>query len=508
MPDALSRAQILADEEGTIRKDPGGRLRIALLYPNEYAVGMSNLGFQTLYRLLNARDDVCCERAFFDSRLPVRAGLRTLESNTPLGAMDVVAFSISYELDYPGLPRMLRQGGIEPLAAQRDGPFVVAGGATMSYNPEPVAPFLDAVLVGEAEGVLDAMVEAFQHRDRQAVNASLKAIPGIYLPARGSLPTARIALGNLDHVPAYTRVFTPHTEFGHMGLVEVGRGCPYACLFCVASHVYRPARWRSPSVLIPVIEDQLDYRRRIGLVGASVTDHPHILDLCDEILRRGGQPSPASMRADALTDELLTLLVQGGVQSITLAPEAGREPLRRRVGKRLSDEALFAAGERAARAGIRRMKLYFIVGLPEETEDDVHAIPTLALALARETGMHVSLGCSALVPKPGTPFARRAMAPERDIKRKLSAIGRELRGRAEMTHESARWSFWQAVLARGGRELAPALLAIADGKDTPGAWADAFRQLGIDPSPYALAEIPRDAPVPWAHIGSAGCLQL
>jgi len=496
---------VLADEVGTIRKDPGGKLRVALLYPNTYAVGMSNLGFQTVYRLLNAREDVVCERAFLPEAIGPDTTVRTLESDWPLSEMDVVAFSVSYELDYVHIPRLLRLGGVEPFAAQRQGPLVIAGGATISYNPEPLAPFLDAAVIGEAEEVLTPLVDALQVAVREESLQALAAIPGVYLPADGPAPVARLAVRDLNITPIYNQIFTEHTEFGHMALVEVSRGCPYGCLFCVASHVYRPARWRDLDTLLPSFARGLEQRKRIGLIGASVTDHPQIVPICEEILRRGGQPSPASMRADALTDELLALLATGEVRSITLAPETGCEPLRRRVGKKLSDESLFAAAERAHRAGIPQLKLYFIVGLPGETPDDVAAIPELALRLAKETGMRVSLGCSAFVPKPGTPFARQPMAPEREVRKKLEVIRRGLRGRMEFTHESTRWAFWQAVLARGGRELAAPLAAIAEGKDTPPAWDAAFREHGLNPDQYATALIPSDAPVPWQHIGARGC---
>ena len=235
-------------------------MRVALLYPNRYEVGMSNLGFQTLYRLLNAREDVVCERAFLPEVIRPQTVLRTLESDYRLSEMDVIAFSVSFELDYVNIPRMLRLGGVEPFAAQRHGPLVLAGGATVSYNPEPIAPFLDIAVIGEAEEVLDPLVEALHGANEAAVHAALAALPGVYLPADGASPTARLAVRDLDVVPIYNQIFTEHTEFGGMALVEVARGCPYGCFFCIASHVYRPARWRSLDALLPPIERGLQYR--------------------------------------------------------------------------------------------------------------------------------------------------------------------------------------------------------------------------------------------------------
>ena len=499
MATALTRAELLRDEVGTIRKDPGGKLRIALLYPHSYAVGMSNLGLQTIYRLFNAQADVVCERAFLPD--PGSTTIRTLESGSALGDMDVVAFSVSFELDYPHIPRMLRLAGIEPFAAQRRGPLVIAGGATVCYNPEPIAPFLDAAVIGEADELIPALAEALRAAVGSGSLEALAALPGVYVPARGTAPVERLIVRAVDAAPTYTQVFTPHTEFGAMGLLQVGRGCPYGCHFCVASHVFRPVRWRSLAALQDTLAHLLPFRRRIGLIGASVTDHPAILPLCEEILRQGGEPSPASMRADALTPELLALLARGNVRTITLAPEAGRESLRRATGKRLTDASLFTAAAEIARAGISQLKLYFIVGLPGETEEDVLAIPALATQLAQVSGLRVSVGCSALVPKPGTPYARQSMAAERDIRRKFTLIRRGLPWQMEFNSESARWAYWQAVLARGGREIAPALALLADRDASPSEWSAAFQACNLDADAYALRAIPADAPLAWGHIG-------
>ncbi len=489
MKKLFTRAELLRDEVGAFDREVAGRKRVALCYPHSYAVGMANLGFQTIYRLLNEREDVVCERVFLNSGTPGR----TFESDTPLGEMDVIAFSISFELDYPNVLRVLRAAGITPYAADRRGPLVIAGGATMSYNPEPLAPFLDAVLVGEAEEALGPLFDAL------LAGRSPEGLPGVYVPAAPG-PVTRQRVDDLSVHQAFTQVYSPHCEFGNMTLIEVGRGCPYGCRFCVASHCYRPARWRSIESMLPVIERGLLQRKRVGLIGASVTDHPQIIPLCEEILRLGGEPSPASMRADALTPELLALLAAGGTRSVTLAPETGREELRRNVGKQMTDESLFAAVNRACAAGINHVKLYFIIGLPGETEEDVAAIPELALRLAKETGARVSLGCSAFVAKPGTPFARAAMAPEKENRRKLTSITRALRGRLDYTHESARWAAWQGVLARGDRRLAPALLDISAAPDTPAAWRTAFREHDIDPEWYTTREIGGGEELVWGWI--------
>ena len=238
------------------------------------------------------------------------------------------------------------------------------------------------------------------------------------------------------------------------------------------------------------------------MIGASVTDHPEILEICEKILAHGGQPSPASMRADALSNELLALLNRAEIRSITLAPEAGREELRRQVGKQLSDNSLISAAIRTKQAGIRQLKLYFIAGLPGEQDEDIEAIASLVKLLQKESGLRISLGCSSFVPKPGTPFSHRAMAPVMQIKKKFATISRLLHGTAEFHHESARWAYWQAVLARGSRDIAPALMRIALKEDSPALWKEAFSSLSINTDHFALREIPRDETTPWQHIGA------
>jgi radical SAM superfamily enzyme YgiQ (UPF0313 family) len=246
-----------------------------------------------------------------------------------------------------------------------------------------------------------------------------------------------------------------------MGLIEIGRGCPYGCRFCVASHCFRPARWRSFNALMPAISEMSQYKKKIGLVGASVTDHPQILQICERLLSMGLSPSPASMRADALTMDLLELLVRGGTRSITLAPEAGNESLRRKAGKTVTDDALISACIRAKQAGINSVKMYFIVGLPGENDDDIRDIATLTQKIMKESGMRLSAGCSIFIPKPGTPWANEKMVSISDAKKKLSLLKSEIHG-VTLTTENPREAEMQGILSSGGTEISNNIIKIAN----------------------------------------------
>jgi radical SAM superfamily enzyme YgiQ (UPF0313 family) len=230
-----------------------------------------------------------------------------------------------------------------------------------------------------------------------------------------------------------------------------------------------------------------------------VTDHPEITALCESILALGGSPSPASMRADTLTDELLALLARGGTRSVTLAPEAGTEALRATAGKRVGDDAIVAAAARAKCAGISRVKLYFMVGMPEETDADVQAIAPLVARVAHEAGVRVSVGVSVFVPKPGTPWERAPALAEREARRRLRVVRGALRRTVEMTSESPRWSWWQAALSRGGREMAVGLERLAERGDTATDWDEAFADVR-PAAERAVAGFAPDEPLPWGHI--------
>ncbi|MGQ9457347.1 MAG: B12-binding domain-containing radical SAM protein [Anaerolineae bacterium] len=548
-PRAQAR-RLLAGERGAVRKEWGGRLPIALVYPNRYAVGMGSLAIHLLYKRLNERPDVVCERVFpaLNGRGPgksddLEAGKETrlqqvglslsLESQRPLGEFPVAAFSVAYELDYPHVVGMLRSAGIPLRAEEREAgdPIVVAGGMAVTANPEPLAPFLDAVVLGDAEPVLDPLVEALkevQGAPRPEVWERLDSIPGVYVPAlyevaygedgrlvrlayRGQvwegvgrpLPGVvwRAVYQPTAPEPACTVIFSDRAEFGNLFLLEVARGCQHGCAFCLAGYAARPVRYWDVEVLLERAREGLRHREGVGLVGSAVSDHPQMDRLVLALREMGARVSVSSWRADALSEVLLQALAASGARSITLAPETGTERLRRRIGKGIPDAAFQRAAELAGRLGFRQIKLYFMVGLPGETEEDIAAIGTLSEAVAKWSGLQVVASLSPFVPKAQTPLERESMLQLEVLEPRLRWLVRDLARRGvQVRAESAAWAQVQAALARGNRTLALALGAVE--RYTLRGWHAALERVGVEVAP-ALAGI-AEGTLPWAHIGGSG----
>jgi radical SAM superfamily enzyme YgiQ (UPF0313 family) len=521
-------------ERGAIHKGPGGRVQVALVYPNTYRVGMANLGVHAVYRLLNADDRVLCERAF----LPDDGGapLRTVESGRPLAAFDAVAFSLSFEEDHLRVLEILARGGIPLRAAARDGghPLVVAGGVAVAINPEPVAPFLDAVLVGEGEvlcpALADALVGAGGGRGAARGDAleRLGATPGVYLPSRYDVEYAPAAGGgawvtrfeprrgaparvprqwvrDLAGVATSRAVDTPEAQFGDLHLVEVARGCLWGCRFCAAGFVQRPYREVSLDVLRVEAARGVAEGRRVGLVGPDTSDHSGLDALTCAVAEAGGAFSPSSLRVEAITPALARRMAEGGERTITLAPEAGTPRLRAVLNKEFSDDQVVAAAEHAIVAGIPNVKMYFMCGLPTEAEEDVLGMARLALRVreevllprARATGRmgRLSLSVNPFVPKPWTPFQWQGMADRRALEASRKLLERTLRPKGvDVELASPRQAWLQAILSRGDRRAAELLEgALAEGGDL----ARALRGWRHDPEFFATREVGDGEVLPW-----------
>ncbi len=533
---------LLATEDGAIRKEWGGRLRIALVYPNTYALGMSNLGFQTIYWHLNQIPDVVCERVFLPDTEDLEEHRRTrtpplsLESLRPLTDFHLVGFSVTYEGDYINVLRMLTMAGIPLRPAERGPhhPLVLMGGVCAFSNPEPLAPFMDFVVVGEGEEIVHEIVDLYREvgSERDQLLPRLATVPGIYLPDRyavryapdGTIESVQPAgdsvpgtvvkrrLKNVNQFETISLVKTPKAEYGHMALLEVGKGCGRGCRFCLEGEIYRPVRHRSVESLresiAKIAAESKGDGRRIGLVGACVSDYPWLGDLLKILDEHGLEVSISSLRADSLTEDLVAALQRGGHRTLTMAPEAGTERLRGVIRKAISDAQLYAACELVRRYGIPNLKTYFMIGLPTETRDDVAAIPDLAGRLLERLRVpgpdgrpfgRLTLSISSFVPKPWTPFQWAAFDDVGVLQEKLAIIKDGVRrfSNVRVLHENPREAALQALLARGDRRVGDflELAARADGD-----WRRALREWDGDAAFYTARTRSVDERMPWDHL--------
>ena len=522
----------IESEIGTIRKQWRGKTSVALVYPNRYHVGMSNLGFQTVYRLLNSFDHVVCERAF----LPENNGSETprpttVESDRPITDADIIAFSISFENDYPHLLDILASARIPLKSSDRADryPLVIAGGVACFLNPEPLAAFIDCFLLGEAEEILPRFFQIFEprtHKEAALKNLAHK-VPGAYIPAfyrpryhdDGTLAAfeplvdvpakiKRVYLKDISRTATCSAVVTPHTTFERSFLIEVGRGCPHGCRFCSAGFIYRPPRFRPISQLAQSINQGARLTDRIGLVGAAVSDLPDIEELCGQFHDKGIRISFSSLRADRLTPGLLAALKQSNVKTATIAPEVGTDRLRRVINKGLTEKDILTAASTLVENGIPKLKLYFMIGLPTETGSDVDAVIQLVKKIkhqflrssrARKKIGHITVSLNSFVPKPFTPFQWSAMDEVGVLKTKIKKIKNELRKVANLRINSdvPRWAYIQALLSRGDRKVADILLMAHANR---GNWPQTLKTVPVNPDFYVYRERGPDERLPWDFI--------
>jgi radical SAM superfamily enzyme YgiQ (UPF0313 family) len=501
----------LAKEQGAIVKEWGGRLPVALIYPNTYAVGMSGLGFQTIYGQLNAFPDVVCERCFSEpvpgDRPPI-----SQETQRPLSDFAVLAFSVTYELDYWHVVSVLRAAGLPLLAAQRDDrhPLVIGGGPAVTGNPEPVAELFDAIVIGESEPVLPGLFQAIEdglQGDKSVLLQTLALLPGVYVPSLPSSdginkhskqPVIRQYAPDLEAFATHSVVLTRATEFGDMYLLEAARGCGHGCRFCMARSITGPVRERSVEVLLAQAKQGLAFRRKIGLVGAATSDYGHMTELVAGLRAMGASIGVSSLRADSLNAGLLAALVASGTRTVTLAPEAGSQRMRQRIGKGLNEEDLRRAAELCRAQRVPEVKLYFMVGLPGETDDDVAAIASLGQEMAGWSGAKVTVSVGPFVPKAQTPFQRQAMLDKESLEERLRALRQACRQVGlSFRAEGPEWAAAQGVLARGDRRLAAVLLGMK--ANTLAEWARSLAAQGLDAQEYLRARKSAE-PLPWQHI--------
>ena len=528
--------QVLDREVGFVQKPHGGRLRVALAFPNTYYVGMSSLGFQTVYRLFNGIDDVVCERVFLPPKQELRdqiasgGPLLTLESQTPVANFDVLAFSVSFEWDYTNVVTMLRLAGLPVRSTNRSSrhPLVVIGGAVTFVNPEPLALFADVVAAGEGEVLIPDLVSALRERGTRTEQltrlASMRGfyVPSLYTvnyaqdgtiaafePAPGSGAPAvvrKAAVKSTDRLdPPATSVFTPDTEFGSRFLVEVVRGCANLCRFCWAGYNYLPVRAFPAARILELAAAARRYSSRAGLVSIALCDHPEIERILEGLLEMGYSISPASLRLDDLTEPIVRLLRQSGERSITIAPETGSDRLRRVINKTVTNDEILAAAEVIFANGIDNLKLYYMIGLPTETEDDLDAIRDLTVQLkevmvkhARPRG-HIGRivgSVNPLIPKPGTAYQWIPMEDPAVTDKKGRRLRQLLSGidNVYFNIKSERHSYYQALLSLGDRRVAATIEAA---ERNGGQWRAAVAETGLDANFYIFRDRSADAVLPW-----------
>jgi radical SAM family uncharacterized protein len=535
--------QWLAEEQGAVRKDWRGRVRVALAFPNRYAIGMSNLGFQSVYGALNRIEEVVCERVFYpepDELNSLRQSpgkLLSVESQRPVRDFDLFVFSIPFENDYTNAVEMLGLAGIPARAGNRtsDDPLVAAGGVAVFLNPEPLAPFLDFLFIGEAEALLPDFW-AFWKRNEQSrpprreyLKALAGEVAGVYVPslyevsylgdgtieaispAAGSGAPRKVAYRRADLAvsePCRTVILTPNTEFSNVSLIEIGRGCGRGCRFCAAGYVYRPLRYHSAERLMEAADEHLHETARIGLVSAAVSDHPQVSYLCRSLLEKGGSLSFSSLRADTITPEILSSLQASGHRAVAIAPEAGSERLRRVINKNLSVEQIYNAVEQLTERGILHLKLYFMIGLPTETLEDLESIVEMAKGikhhvLQKSRGLKrmgtITLSIHGFVPKPFTPFQWVDFAGVRELKERALWIRKALRKvpNVRVHFDLPKWAYVQALLARGDRRTALFIdKVVVEGFS----WTQAMRSVPFNPDFWVMRERGGEEVFPWEVI--------
>ena len=535
--DLIDRLQELyKDEDSRVTINPHAEQKVAIVYPNTYFVGMSNLGLHIIYEEINLRNDSVCERIFLPEKKELEAydktktPLMSVETQRPMHQFDVVAFDVTFEMDYFHIPLMLRHGRVPIMGKDRTefDPIVIAGGPCATFNPEPFADFIDAFIIGEGEGIVSRVLDIIRDGkmeglDRHAILRQLANISGVYVPSLyvpiysddGEFKGYHIAEGAPKTIKRHfemltsggeTVVATNYTEFGAMYIIEVARGCGRHCRFCMAGYCFRVPRVRPLEILKEGVDRAEKLGKKVGLMGAAISDYPEVDELVTYIRSKDMRYSCASLRADSLTQAVVDGLADSGQKTITIAPETGSERLRRVINKGISEEHLQNAATLSAKSGIQHMRLYIMIGLPTETDEDIEAI----VGLAERTQAHMAeVGCKGrltlsinpFIPKPFTPFQWMAMDNQKTVEKKLQYIKKALQKnrRIEVLVESPKEAYIQGVLARGDRRLGAVLAACAADRGSK-SFKSEMKAAGLDMDEMNYRERSFDEFLPWSHL--------
>ena len=535
--DLIDRLQELyKDEDSRVIINPHAEQKVAIVYPNTYFVGMSNLGLHIIYEEINRHPSSVCERIFLPEKKELdvydktKTPLMSVETQRPMHQFDVVAFDVTFEMDYFHIPLMLRYGRVPVMSEDRTGfdPIVIAGGPCATFNPEPFADFIDAFIIGEGEGIVTAVLERIRKgrengESREETISALAQIDGVYVPV---LYTPQyddnkrfVGYDIADGAPKIIRrhfepltsggetvIATNFTEFGAMYIIEVARGCGRHCRFCMAGYCFRVPRVRPLDILKEGVDRAEKLGKKVGLMGAAISDYPEVDELVTYIRSKNMRYSCASLRADSLTQAVVDGLAESGQKTITIAPETGSERLRRVINKGISEENLRTAAQLSAKSGIQHMRLYIMIGLPTETDEDIDAI----VGLAERTQAHMAeVGCKGrltlsinpFIPKPFTPFQWMAMDHQKSVEKKLQYIKKSLQKnrRIEVLVESPKEAYIQGVLARGDRRLGKVLAACALDRGSK-SFKSEMKRAGLDMDDCNYRERKFEDYLPWSHL--------
>lgn len=476
------RAEIrarLSDEIGTLRRDSPEQ--VALVYPSPYRTGMSSLGFQSIYRAIHEHGRTA-ERAFLpddiDAWQRARLPLITYESERPVSDFPVIAFSVAYEIELAGVVQCLELAGIPPLAEDRDErhPFVLAGGPLTFSNPLPLAPYVDAMLIGEADHTIHHALDViFAGGPKHDLAASLaREIPSCFVPSlHEDVALPAVAKADFEALPAYAAIRTPHTELRDMFLLEAERGCSRGCAYCVMRRSTNGGMRIVPmeKILSLIPSDA----KRVGLVGAAVSDHPKIADIVETLADQGREVGLSSLRPDRLNDRFVAALKKAGYRTLTTASDGASQRMRDFVQRKAQERHLVRAAELTRAHGLKRMKLYMIVGLPGEEPSDIDELVGFATELSQIAPL--SLGIAPFVSKRNTPLDGLPFAGIKKVEEHLERLRRGVKGRVEIRGTSARWAWVEWVLAQGGRAEGRAVLDAVHAGGRFADWKRAFGEL-------------------------------
>ncbi|GHV56252.1 radical SAM protein [Deltaproteobacteria bacterium] len=530
--------ELAAEEIGPSPKEPGGRLTVALVWPGDYRTSLSALGYLSIYGWLNARPEVLAERFFWpegDLAAAYRrsgAPLLSLESGRPLRDFDLVAASLALENDYWRLPALLSAGGLSAAWSERaeDDPPVLAGGVAVWANPWPVWPFVDLVLTGEAEAQWPQLLSAWAAirfsplPKTERLRFLARNTPGSLRPEvgpespppldrrfRGFYPTsdpepgvspARLAWPPVGWLPPVAPIVSPQAEFSGVKLVEIGRGCPHGCRFCLAGAIFRPPRHWPLTAILQALGPPAAAGEKVGLVSPAAADHPDLAELLAALFRQNRTVTLSSLSLTAVTPALAEKLAVGRLHGAAVAPEAGSQALRDRLNKALTEEQILAGVRLLGAAGLQKIKLYFMLGLPGETEADLAALVNLVRRIRGEARPFLTLSLANFTPKPHTPLEGAAMNTAAEFRRKGRLVSQALKGlpRLQVNLDPPLWSIAQGLLARGGAESGRLVAALwrHQGRLKP-----SLAEFGYTPGHPLHQPWPEDGPRPWRIVRPA-----